>query len=83
MPKDNKDHRAWKPIQVRFFTRQGAKTFTNIIDVFHSKLCTNCIAFIDQWGNMYVTNLPFVIHYERVSKEKGGKRNGRHETNNN
>ena len=82
MPKDNKDHKAWKPKMINFWTPQGIKTFDNIIDVFNSKLCSDCIAFIDDRGNMYVTNIKFVIHYERVSKEKGGKRNGRRETNN-
>jgi len=70
MPKQNKNNRAWKPKQISFYTTRGVKTFTNIVDVFTSKLTANSVAFIDNKGNMYVTNLPFVVAYERVTKEK-------------
>ena len=76
MPKNKNDHRAWKPKQISFYTSKGINTFKDVIDVFTSKLSPNCVAFIDQEGRMFVTNLPFVVYYERVAKEKGSKENG-------
>jgi len=76
MPGKKNDYRAWKPKQISFYTQSGVKTFQNISDVFTSKLNPNAIAFIDNRGRMFVTNLPFVVYYKRVAKEKGGEENG-------
>jgi len=73
MPEKENNHRAWKPKRISFWTPKGVKVFENIVDVFNSKLCSDCIAFIDKNGYMYVSNLKFVILYERVSKQQNNE----------
>jgi len=72
--KKKEEGRAWKPRMIKFYPGQGSFVFDYIIDVFTSKLAPGCIGFIDQHGRMYVSNLPFVVFYERV--QKNGKMKG-------
>ena len=75
--KKKEEGRAWKPKTVIFHTPHGQYTFKNVIDVFTSKLAQGSIAVIDQHGKMFVSNQPFVVVYERISKNdkmKGGEK---------
>ena len=77
LKKKQEEGRAWKPRRIKFYPGQGAFVFDYIIDVFTSKLAPGCIGFIDQQGRMFVTNLPFIVFYERVQKndiKKGGEK---------
>jgi len=75
--KKKEEGRAWKPKTVKFYSRRGEYVFDNVIDVFTSKLAQGSIAVIDRQGKLFISNLPFVVLYERIPKNdkmKGGEK---------
>ena len=64
------NNQAWKPKTVYVYGKKDRMTFTDIVDVFTSKLVQGAISVITKKGKLIVTNLPFLVVYERVNSEK-------------
>jgi len=64
------NNQAWKPKTVYVYGKKDRMTFTDITDVFTSKLVQGAISIITKTGKLIVTNLPFMVVYERTKKEE-------------
>jgi len=64
------NNQAWKPKTVYVYGKKDRMTFTDITDVFTSKLVQGAISIITKTGKLIVTNLPFMVVYERTEKKE-------------
>jgi len=64
------NNQAWKPKTVYVYGKKDRMTFTDVTDVFTSKLVQGAISIITKAGKLIVTNLPFMVVYERIEKKE-------------
>ena len=64
------NNQAWKPKTVYVYGKKDRMTFTDVTDVFTSKLVQGAISIITKTGKLIVTNLPFMVVYERIEKKE-------------